>query len=62
MEMFNKHYINNFEKTSGISPKNLGNPLDPKLDEKSVCEIIEKYQNHPSFIKIKSKTVDQLIF
>ena len=33
--MFNKHYINIAEKTSGIAPKNLGNPLDPKLDGKT---------------------------
>ena len=30
VEMFNKHYINIVEKTSGIAPKNLGNPLDKK--------------------------------
>ena len=28
VEMFNKHYVNIVEKTSGIAPKNLGNPLD----------------------------------
>ena len=51
--MFNKHYINIVEKTSGIAPKNLGNPMDPKLDEKTIREIIESYRNHPSIIKIK---------
>ena len=51
--MFNKCYINNFEKISGISPKNLGSPLDPKLDEKTIREIIENYRNHPNIIKIK---------
>ena len=40
VEMFYKHYINIVEETSGIAPKNLGNPLDPKLDEKTICEII----------------------
>ena len=49
-EMFNKHYINIVEKTSEIAPKNLGNPLDPKLDEKTIREIIENYRNHPSII------------
>ena len=29
--MFNKHSIYIVEKTSGITPKFLGNPLDPKL-------------------------------
>ena len=28
---------------SGIAPKSLGNPLDPKLDGKTICEIIENY-------------------
>ena len=31
--MFNKHYINIAEETSGLAPKNRGNPLEPKLDE-----------------------------
>ena len=35
VEMFNKQYINIVEKTSGIAPKNLGNLLIPKLDEKT---------------------------
>ena len=34
--MFDNHYINVVEETSGIAPKNLGNPLDPKLDEKTI--------------------------
>ena len=44
--MSNKQYINITEKTSGIAPKNLGNPLDPKLDEKTIRQIIENYRNH----------------
>ena len=32
-EMFNEHYVNIVEKTSGIAPKILGNPLHPKLKE-----------------------------
>ena len=51
VEMFNKHYINIVQKTSGIARKVLGNPLDPKLDEKTIHEIIENYGNHPSIIK-----------
>ena len=53
VEMFNKHYINIVEKTSGIAPKNLGDPLDPKLNEKTIRETIENYRNHPSIINIK---------
>ena len=59
--MFNKHYINIVEKTSGIAPKNLGNAVDPKLDEKTIREIIESYRNHPSIIKIK-KNKEKPIF
>ena len=51
--MFNKHYTNIVEKTSAIASKNIENPLDPKLDEKNIPEIIENYRNHPSIIKIK---------
>ena len=48
-----RYYINSVEKTSAIASKNIGNPLDPKLDEKIIPEIIENYRNHPSIIKIK---------
>ena len=51
--MFNKHYINIVEETSGIASKNLGNPLDPKLVEKTIREIIENYRNYSRIIKIK---------
>ena len=50
--MFNKHYMNIVDETSVIAIKNLANPLDPKLDEKTIREIIENYQNHPRIIKV----------
>ena len=53
VQMFNKHYINTAEKTSRISPKNPGNPLDPILDQKIIHEIIENCQNHTSIINMK---------
>ena len=43
--MFNKHYINIAEKTSGIAQENLGNQLDPQLHEKTIQEIVENYRN-----------------
>ena len=46
VEMFNRHYAHIIEKTSGIVTKNLGNLLDPKLNEKTIREIIENYRNH----------------
>ena len=62
MEIFNKHYINNVEKTSGIAPNTLRNPLDPKVNQKTISEIVENYRNHPNIkarqIKIvKEKTI-----
>ena len=62
VEMFNKHYVNIVEKTSGIAPKNPGNPLDPKLDQKTIPEIVENYWNHPSIIKIKEIVKEKLSF
>ena len=35
---------------TGTAPKNLGDPLDPKLDENTVRE---NYRNNPRIIKIK---------
>ena len=60
--MFNKHYINIAEESSEIAPKSLGNPLDVKLDEKAIREIIESYPNHPSIIKIKEIAKEKPIF
>ena len=51
--MFNKHYVNIVEKTLGIAPKNLGNPSHPKLDEKTIREIVENYRKHLSISKTK---------
>ena len=60
--MFNKHYINIVEETSGIAPKNLGNPLYPKLDEKTIREVVENYLNYHSIIKIKEIVKEKPIF
>ena len=60
--MLNKHYINIVEKRSGIAPKNLGNPLKPKLDEKSIREMIENNRNHTSIIKINEIVKEKPIF
>ena len=62
VEIFNKHYINNVEKTSWIAPKTLENPLDPKLDQKTICEIFENYRNHSNFIKTKEIVKEKTIF
>ena len=36
--------------------------MDPKLDEKTISEIIEKYRNHPSIIEIKEIVKKKPIF
>ena len=36
--------------------------MDPKLDEKTIREIIENYRNHPSIIKIKKIVKEKPIF
>ena len=53
VEMFNKHYINIVEKTSGLAPKCIGNPENPTLDKETVHQIISHYEKHPSILKIK---------
>ena len=53
VEMFNNHYINIVEKTSGLNPKSIGNSSNPDHDKSTVKEIIESCKNHPSLIKIK---------
>ena len=54
VEMFNNHYINIAEKSSGIAPNSIGNPMDPKQDKNTVEKIIQHYINHPSIKKIKN--------
>ena len=52
-DIFNEHYINIVEKSSGIKPNSLGDSSNPLLDETTVESIIETYKNHPSVIAIK---------
>ena len=54
MELFNEHYINTVEKSSGKKPLSLGNSSDASQDEMTVNEIISAYSNHPSIRKIKN--------
>ena len=53
VELFNEHYINIVEKSSGKKPLSLGNSSDASQDEMTVKEIIHVYSNHPSIRKIK---------
>ena len=54
-EIFNTHYINIVEKSSGMSPSAIGNPNNPLEDSKTVKTIIEKYKNHPSIVNINNQ-------
>ena len=60
VEMFNNHYINIVEKTSGIAPESLGDL--PENDEKTVNKILKHYENFPSVSKIKCNQNETLNF
>ena len=49
--MFNSHYINIVEKTSGVSPEN--SVIDTNNTRETIERIIRKYERHPSMLKIK---------
>ena len=49
--MFNKHYINIVEETSGLAPKNRGNPLEPKLDEKLFVKLLRTIEITPASLR-----------
>ena len=53
VEIFNDHYINIVETTTGHTPLSIGNPLDPQCDAATVKEIIVKFASHPCIMKIK---------
>ena len=54
VELFNEHYTNIVEKSSGKKPLSLRNSSDVSQDEMTVKEIISVYSNHPSIQKIKN--------
>ena len=62
MELFNEHYINIVEESSGKKPLSLGNSSDASQDEMTVKEIISVYSNHPSTRKIKNLCVPENTF
>ena len=61
-ELFNNHYINIVEKTSGVAPNCIGNPENPNLDRSAVLDIINKYKDHPSITKIKYLGINKTSF
>ena len=55
-EIFNTHYINIIENSSGIPPSTAGNPNNPLENSNTLKNIIEVYKNHPSIINIRNQT------
>ena len=53
VEMFNNHYVNIVEKTSGIAPESLGDSSLLENDGETVNKILKHYENYPSVSKIK---------
>ena len=62
VELFNEHYINIVEKSSGKKSLSLGNSSDASQDEMTVKEIIFVYSNHSSIRKIKNLCVSENTF
>ena len=62
MELFNEHYLNIVERSSGKKPLSLGNSSDAFQDEMTVKEIVSVYSNHPSIRKIKNLCVPENTF
>ena len=53
VEIFNNHYINIVETTTGTPPVSIGKPDDPSLDKDTVKNIIDNFKNHPCILKIR---------
>ena len=64
VNIFNDHYINIVERSTGIAPTSITN-LNTNSDEQ-LFNIINKFKNHPSIIKIKQiqhpYNVDKFVF
>ena len=52
--ILNDHYINIVEKSSGIKPNQIVISESENV-EKTILNIIDRYKNHPSIIKINRK-------
>ena len=58
-ELFNEHYINMVEKSSGKRPVSRGNSSEASQDELTAKEIIAVYSNYPSTRKMKNLCVPE---
>ena len=50
--LFNDHYINVVEKTTGVKPFCISDGNSKNKNE-FICDIISRYKNHPSIVKVK---------
>ena len=55
--IFNTHYINIVQKSSGTTPNIKGNPENPLEDSITVKNLFNEYENHPSIINIKNQNL-----
>ena len=55
VDIFNDHYINIVEKSTGTAPKTVATPRfeSQAFDRSNVSKIVKKYESHPSIVKIK---------
>ena len=53
VDIFNNHYINIVQSTTGNPPSALGDPSDPTKDRDTVKVIIDKFADHPIILKIR---------
>ena len=53
VEIFNKHFINTVEKSSGIKPVNVAMMHNICDNDRAINVMIEAYKNHASVMKIK---------
>ena len=60
LEIFNIHYINIVEKTSGVPPENC--VIDTNNTQEIIEGIITKYKRHPSILKIKNNFDSSISF
>ena len=51
-EIFNDHYINIVEKSSGVKPCSIADMVATDDDRQIIRLILEKYKNHPSILAI----------
>ena len=60
-ELFNQYYVNIVETSSGVKPLSLSD-MNQKTNLEIISEILTKYKDHPSIVKIKSNKIGNEIF